>query len=144
MTIWLINATKPNLHISISHVSTARDIWVDLGERLAHTNAPRIHELWRNLCLMQKQPEKSIIDYYTQFKNLVDELSELQTLPECSCGAAKVLTQVREEQWFHLFLKGFYSERYSHVKAIILNIDPLASLRCVLIKCKERNFVSSR
>lgn len=54
--------------------------------------------MWRNVCLMQKQSETSVIDYYTQFKSLVDKLSEFQTLHECSCVAVKVLTQREEEQ----------------------------------------------
>lgn len=51
-TTWLIYVKKPNLHISITHASTTRGVWVDLEERFAHTNASRIHQLWTNLCLM--------------------------------------------------------------------------------------------
>jgi hypothetical protein len=93
---WIINATDPKLHGSISHATTARDLWLDLEERFAQTNAPRIHQLWRNLCLMQKDDELSVTEFYTQFKDLLDELSELQPLPECTCGASKELMQ-REE-----------------------------------------------
>jgi hypothetical protein len=32
---WIINATDPKLHSSISHASTAREIWLDLEERFA-------------------------------------------------------------------------------------------------------------
>ncbi|PNX90903.1 hypothetical protein L195_g047031, partial [Trifolium pratense] len=93
---WIINATDPKLHGSISHATTARDLWLDLEERFAQTNAPRIHQLWRNLCLMQKDDELSVTEFYTQFKDILDELSELQPLPECTCGASKELMQ-REE-----------------------------------------------
>lgn len=40
---WIINAIDPNLHGSISHASTAREIWIDLEERFAQINTPRIH-----------------------------------------------------------------------------------------------------
>ncbi|KAI5388371.1 hypothetical protein KIW84_074169 [Lathyrus oleraceus] len=90
---------------------------------------------------MQKQPETCVTDYYTKFKSLVDESSELQTLPECSCGAVKVLSQREEEEQVHLFHGGFNSEQYSHIKATILNTYPLSSLRRVLIKCEEKNLV---
>lgn len=86
-----------NLHNNISHDSTTRDVWVDLEECFDQPNAPKFHQLWRNLCLMQQQPETSVTNYYTQFKSLVDELSELQTPLECSCGVAKMLTQREEE-----------------------------------------------
>jgi hypothetical protein len=46
---WITNTVDPVLHGSISHASTARDIWEDLEERFAQTNAPRIHQLWRML-----------------------------------------------------------------------------------------------
>lgn len=46
---WIINSTDPSLHGSISHATTARDVWLDLEERFAQTNAPRIHQLWRAL-----------------------------------------------------------------------------------------------
>lgn len=80
---------------------------------------------------MHKQLEASVTCYYTQFKILVDELSELQTLPECSCESTKVLTQREKEQRVHHFLGGFNREQYSYIKATILNIDQLPSLRRV-------------
>lgn len=143
---WLNNVIKPNLHNSISHASAVRDVWVDLEERFAHTSALQIHQLWRNLRLMQKQPKTSVIDYYTQFKSLVDKLSELQTPPECSYGAAKVLTQKEEEQQVHLFLGDFGSEQYSHIKETILNIDPLPSLRRVFnqMQREESHFAAGK
>lgn len=126
---WIINATDPKLHGSISHATTARDVWLDLEERFAQTNAPRIHQLWRNLCLMQKGDDLSVTEFYTQFKSLFDELNEHQPLPSCTCGASKELMQREEEQRLHLFLGGLDSEQYSHVKTTILNSEPLPSLR---------------
>lgn len=90
---------------------------------------------------MQKQPNTTVIDVYTQFKSLVDELSELQTLPECSCGAAKELT-LR----VHLFLESFDNEQYSHAKETILNREPLPSLQCVFnqILWEESRFTADK
>ncbi|XP_039682837.1 uncharacterized protein [Medicago truncatula] len=81
VTAWIINSTDQKLHSNISHASTARDIWLDLEERFAQTNAPRIHQLWHTLCLMQKEDDLSVTEFYTKFKGLFDELSELQPLP---------------------------------------------------------------
>lgn len=74
---WIINVVDPVLHGSISHASTARDIWEDLEERFAQTNAPRIHQLWRMLCLMEHESDMTVTKYYTKFKSLLDELGEL-------------------------------------------------------------------
>lgn len=88
---WIINSVDPTLHGSISHASTARDVWLDLEERFAQTNAPRIHQLWRTLCLMEQGAYMTVTDFYTKFKSLLDELGDLQPLPECTCGASKEL-----------------------------------------------------
>lgn len=129
---WIINATDQKLHGSISHATTARDVWLDLEERFAQANAPRISQLWRNLCLMQKDEGLSVTEFYTQFKSLYYELNELQPLPSCTCGASKELMKREEDQQLHLFLGGLDSEQYNHVKTTILNSDPLPSLRRAL------------
>ncbi|KAJ1435351.1 Gag-polypeptide of LTR copia-type [Sesbania bispinosa] len=100
VTAWIINSIDLSLHGSISHVTTARVVWVDLEERFAQTNAPRIHQIW-----------------------------QLQPLPECTCGASKEFTQREEEQCVHLFLAGIDNDRYHHMKGTILNADPLPPLR---------------
>lgn len=58
---WIINAIDPNLHGSIPHTSTAREIWIGLEERFSQINAPHIHQLWCTICLMQKDSDMSII-----------------------------------------------------------------------------------
>lgn len=80
---------------------------------------------------MQKDTDESVTYFYIKFKSFLDELSELQPLPECTCGASKELTQREVEQRVHLFLGSLDSEEYAHVKATTLNTDPLPSLRRV-------------
>lgn len=75
---WIINLVDPSLQASISHATTVRDIWEDLEERFAQTKSPRVHQLWRTLCLIQQESGVSIKDFYTQFKSYLDELSEFQ------------------------------------------------------------------
>ncbi|GAU48780.1 hypothetical protein TSUD_406230 [Trifolium subterraneum] len=123
-----IKKLDPALHGSISHGSTARDVWLDLEARFAQTNQPRIHQLWRMLCLMQKEDDLSVTEFYTKFKGIYDELSELQPLPECSCGASKELMKREEDQKVHLFLGSLDNQQFAHVKATILNTEPLPSL----------------
>lgn len=53
-TTCLINVTKLNLYNNISHPLTIQDVWIDLEEHFAQISAPQIHQLWRNLCLIQK------------------------------------------------------------------------------------------
>lgn len=124
---WIVNSIDPALHGSISHAATTRDVWLDLEERFAQTNAPRIHQLWRIL----HEPDTTVTEFYTKFKSLIDELGELQPLPEYNCGASKEFMQREEDQKVHLFLESLDNERYEHVKATVLKLEPLPSLRRV-------------
>ncbi|XP_020216691.1 uncharacterized protein LOC109800312 [Cajanus cajan] len=64
----------------------------------------------------------TVTEFYTKFKSLLDELAELQPLPECTCEASKELAQREEEQRVHLFLGGIDNECYHHVKGTLLKI----------------------
>ncbi|XP_050878537.1 uncharacterized protein LOC127082349 [Lathyrus oleraceus] len=110
---WIINAIDPNLHGSISYASTACEIWIDLEEIFAQINTPHIHQLWRTICLLQKDSDMSITKYYTKSKSLFDELDELQLILECNCGASKPLTKKDDEQRVHLFLGGLNNDQFS-------------------------------
>ncbi|KAJ1384093.1 Gag-polypeptide of LTR copia-type [Sesbania bispinosa] len=105
--------------------------WEKVDSMVAQTNAPRVHQLWRALCLMQQDSHLSVTDFYTKFKSLLDELGELQSLPQCSCGASKELAQREQDQHVHLFLGSLDNDRFGHIKGTILNTDPLPSLRRV-------------
>jgi hypothetical protein len=80
---------------------------------------------------MEHEPNMTVTEYYTKFKSLLDELGELQPLPECTCGASKEIMQREGDQQVHLFLGGLNNERFEHVKAAVLNTEPLPSLRRV-------------
>lgn len=51
-----------------------------------------------------------MIEFYTKFKSYIDELDELQPLPECTYGAAKELMQRDENYRVHLFLGSLNNE----------------------------------
>lgn len=143
---WILNSVDPKLLASISHATTVKEIWEDLEERFAQTNAPRVHKLWRTLCLLQQESDMSIKDFYTQFKIYVDELSEHHPLPECSRGASKALVKREEESFAHLFLGGLNSERFAHIKATIINTNPLPSLRTTFnhVSREESRFLAEK
>lgn len=128
--VWIINVVDPVLHGSSSHASTARNIWEDLEERFSQTNAPRIHQLWRMLCLIEHESDITVTIYYTKFKSLFDEQGELQPLPKCTCCASKEILKREEIQHVHLF-GNLNNELFEHVKATELNTEPFPPLRHV-------------
>ncbi|KAJ1409194.1 Zinc finger, CCHC-type [Sesbania bispinosa] len=95
---------------------------------------------------MEQEPDVSVTEFYTKFKTLVDELNEQQPLPECTYGASKEMNQREEDQRVHLFLGSLDNERFAHVKANILNTDPLPSLRCTFnhILREEARFTAEK
>lgn len=95
---------------------------------------------------MQQEPGTNISKHYTRFKSIFDELSELQPLPEGTCGAAKELAKREEDQRVHLFLGSLDNDQYVHVKGTIMNSEPLPSLRRVFnhIQREESRFLTDR
>ncbi|RDY04820.1 hypothetical protein CR513_11424, partial [Mucuna pruriens] len=59
------------------------------------------------------------------FKSLTGELSELQSLLECSYRAVKGLSQREEDHCVHLFHRELDSELFTHIKGTIFNSDSL-------------------
>uniref|UniRef100_A0A2N9GLS4 Retrotransposon Copia-like N-terminal domain-containing protein n=1 Tax=Fagus sylvatica TaxID=28930 RepID=A0A2N9GLS4_FAGSY len=58
---WLINSLTRDLHESVAYADTAREIWIDLEERFSQGNAPRIHELKRDLSLLLQEEKQQAL-----------------------------------------------------------------------------------
>nr|CAD1840351.1 unnamed protein product [Ananas comosus var. bracteatus] len=123
---WLFNSLAKELHDSVAYAETAREMWIDLEERFSQGNAPRVHQIKRDLSLLQ-QDGLSIATYFTKMKALWDELSMYSTIPKCSCGAAKEFVQEREKEKVHQFLMGL-GDAYNTIRSQILSIDPMPNL----------------
>nr|CAD1817794.1 unnamed protein product [Ananas comosus var. bracteatus] len=123
---WLFNSLAKELHDSVAYAETAREMWIDLEERFSQGNAPRVHQIKRDLSLLQ-QDGLSIATYFTKMKALWDELSMYSTIPKCSCGAAKEFVQEREKEKVHQFLMGL-GDAYNTIQSQILSIDPMPNL----------------
>ena len=67
----------------------------------------------------------SVTEYYTKFKRLWDQLLNYKPLPECSCGAMKVLSASHDKAYVMRFLMG-------------LNENFETLIACLEVKKKER------
>ncbi|XP_031273305.1 uncharacterized protein LOC116131766 [Pistacia vera] len=92
---WIINSLIPKLHDSVAYLHNAHELWKDLEERFSQGNAPRVHELRRELALT-KQGDQSVSSYFTQLRGLWDELGTYRKAKDCTCGAAKDQLEERE------------------------------------------------
>ncbi|XP_019056074.1 PREDICTED: uncharacterized protein LOC109115912 [Nelumbo nucifera] len=85
---WIFNSLARDLHESVVHIETVQEIWKDIEDRFSQSNAPRIHQLKRDIALLQ-QGGQSVTTYFIKLKGLWDELVILSLIPMCICGVAK-------------------------------------------------------
>ncbi|KAI5438383.1 hypothetical protein KIW84_024216 [Lathyrus oleraceus] len=95
---------------------------------------------------MGKEADMSVIDYYTKFKSMFDELDELKPLLECNCEASNKLLHREEDHHVHLFLGGLDNEKFSQIKGTILYSHPISSLRRIFnqIQRKESHYTTDK
>jgi hypothetical protein len=109
---------------SVIYANTEKEIWEDLRERFAQGNRPRIFEIQKSISVLS-QDNSSVNSYYTRLKSLWDELSNFRPLPDCSCGAMKILLDNKQHEYVMQFLMGL-NDNFSHVRAQILMTDPFS------------------
>lgn len=96
--------------------------------RYAQSNAPQIYKLKKELSGLE-QNEMSVCDYYCKLREDWDQLNDLETMPEFSCGAMLKCTCVIEKEMLEMlegnrlndFLMGL-SEKYENVRGNILSM----------------------
>jgi hypothetical protein len=123
---WLLNSLSKEIASSVIYANTAREIWEDLKERFAQGNGPRIFEIQKSISTLS-QDQSSVSNYYTRLKSLWDELNNFRSIPDCSCGALKVLLDNKQHEYVMQFLMGL-NDSFSHVRAQILMTDPLPTI----------------
>ncbi|XP_057996477.1 uncharacterized protein LOC131175821 [Hevea brasiliensis] len=123
---WIFNSLHSSLQDSIAYFDTAKEVWEDLQERLSQGNTPCVYQLKMDIVNTQ-QKDQTVAVYYTRLKGLWDEQNSYSSVPICTSGAAKELTNEKEKENVHQFLMGL-NEKYSIVRSQILNTEPLPSL----------------
>ncbi|KAF8404090.1 hypothetical protein HHK36_008970 [Tetracentron sinense] len=123
---WLLNSINPDLAHSVLYIDSAYEIWTDLKERFSQSNAPRIFQIKRSIS-SHIQGQNSIASYFNKLKGYWDELASYISLPTCSCGALKSLSEHEQREKNLQFLMGL-NDTYSTIRGQILLMDPLPSL----------------
>ncbi|KAK3041222.1 hypothetical protein RJ639_028482 [Escallonia herrerae] len=136
---YLHPSDHPELQENATHAETAREVWKDLEERFTQGIAPRVYELKRTIVLLQ-QEKASVASYYGKLKSVWGELQGLNLTPickcGCTCGAAKKMQIMREEEKVFDFLMGL-DKAYTIVRSQILSIDPLPNIGRALLTKKS-------
>uniref|UniRef100_A0A2N9FGI1 Retrotransposon Copia-like N-terminal domain-containing protein n=1 Tax=Fagus sylvatica TaxID=28930 RepID=A0A2N9FGI1_FAGSY len=112
---------------SVIYANMIKEIWEDLKERFAQRNGPRIFEIQKSISILS-QDNSSVSSYYTSLKSFWDELSNFKSIPDCSCGAMKVLLDNKQHESLPSITKAFalvvQEERQKNI-----NIPSLAPTR---------------
>lgn len=82
---WLLNSISPEITSSIVYIPYASEIWTDLHTRFTQNNGSRLYEIKKDIAQLT-QVSRSVSAYYTKFKTLWDELSNLIHIPKCTCN----------------------------------------------------------
>jgi len=135
---WLINSVSKEIAASIIYIDSAAEMWTDLQDRFSHLNGPRVFQLQQKLSSLSQEND-SVSTYFTTLKALWDELEHQESMPCCTCGAAKAIQAKHQRQYVYQFLIGL-NESYSHVRGQILLLDPLPPMNKVfsLVLQEER------
>ncbi|XP_035546531.1 uncharacterized protein LOC118348601 [Juglans regia] len=123
---WLQNAMSLEIKNSVVYVDTAYNLWLELEQRFAQHNGPRIYEL-KQLIHNLTQGDDSVSLYFSKLKGLFDELLNFESIPSCSCGALKPILENQQRDWMMKFLMGLH-DSFGNIKAQIILLKPTPSL----------------
>ena len=95
------------MHIDVfssnMYCETAKEMWLKLKNLFSQGNGPKIYNLQREISHIS-QNQMTVIEYYTKFKRLWDQLLNFEPFPECSCGAMKILSASHDKAYVMRFL----------------------------------------
>ncbi|KAL0451845.1 UNVERIFIED_CONTAM: hypothetical protein Slati_1162600 [Sesamum latifolium] len=128
---WILNTISKDIVNAYLYAASARSLWLELEARYGEFDGPLLYKIRRELGSMM-QGNLSVTAYYTNMKQLWDELVCLRppamcTCEKCTCGSNRAKTAEIEEDQLIQFLTGL-NESYEHIRSQILVLDPLPNV----------------
>ena len=71
-------------------LNSSRDLWLEIEERFGESNGPMIYQIQREINTTTLG-DLTVTQYYSRLKKQWDELTCLEPIPVCTCGAARTL-----------------------------------------------------
>lgn len=129
---WLLSSLEPSIAKSVQWHRTAKEIWDELQERYGCSSNAQLYSLQEELGQLTHDPDMSIVDFYTKFKTIWDELDHLNPLPicscdECSCKITQQFYKLQQNQRLTHFLMKL-DPKYSHIRSTILMMPELPTI----------------
>lgn len=88
---WLQNSISPSIKSNVAFVDDTREIWLDHEDHFSHQNESRIYQFKKTLASLLQESDNASV-YYSNLKTLWDELLIYNSLPICTCGSIKILS----------------------------------------------------
>lgn len=82
---WLLGALSKSIGRSVIYATFAHQIWLELEEMYGVSNSTQMFVLHKELNELS-QGNNSIVEYFTKFKMLWDDIESLCLVPMCICG----------------------------------------------------------
>ena len=139
---WLTNSPSLDLKASVMYIKNAKDLWIDLKDKLSQGTTPRLFEHGKEISHLA-QGSLSVSSYFTKFKTLWDEYANYQPFIvctyACTCGSKSSQLDLSIRSMFFRFLMGL-NDSYGHIISHILLIEPFSSLSkvCSLVLQEEK------
>ncbi|KAG7536483.1 GAG-pre-integrase domain [Arabidopsis suecica] len=129
---WIRTSIEPKVKSTVTFISDARLLWLDLKQRFSVGNKVRIHQVIAQLALC-RQDGQSVLEYFGRLSTLWEEYQLYKPITVCSCGlctcgATSAPAKEREEEKIHQFVLGLDESRFGGLCATLINMDPLPSL----------------
>ncbi|XP_057249298.1 uncharacterized protein LOC125495537 [Beta vulgaris subsp. vulgaris] len=117
---WMLATMKSDVAASLVNMQSTKQLWEEIVERYAQTNAPQLFSLKKDLWELQQN-------------NL--SIADLEGIPECTCGAmskcscelTKKLMELQATEKLIKFVMGL-NTGYDQMKSNLLSTNPLVTV----------------
>jgi hypothetical protein len=82
---WIRASIEPKVKSTVTFISDAHQLWIDLKQRFSVGNKVRIHQLIAQLATC-RQDGQSVLDYYGRLSSLWEEYQIYKPITTCTCG----------------------------------------------------------
>ncbi|KAL0439625.1 UNVERIFIED_CONTAM: Retrovirus-related Pol polyprotein from transposon RE1 [Sesamum latifolium] len=125
---WILNTISKEIVSAYMYASSAKSLWLEVEARYGECDGPLLYKIQRENSSMT-QGNLSVTAYYTNMKQLWDELVCLMppamcTCGKCTCGSNKTKLEQMEPSQLIQFLTGL-NESFDNIRNQILVLDPL-------------------
>ncbi|KAL0356151.1 UNVERIFIED_CONTAM: hypothetical protein Sradi_4062000 [Sesamum radiatum] len=125
---WILHTISKDIVNAYLYAASARSLWLELEARYGECDGPLLYKIQREINSMS-QGNQNVTAYYTNLKQLWDELVCLMppamcTCGKCTCDSNKTKIEQTEASQLIQFLTGL-NDSYDNIRNQILVLDPL-------------------